>query len=373
MSGVFLKHLLSTLDSVEFTVLAPHDRGLPESENVDGIEVRRFRYAPDDKEVLAYRGEMHRHLTSRPLAVWNFIRSYRNAAMNLVRNSTFDLIWAHWWIPGGWIGRKAKAVADVPLVVTCHGTDIFLLSKYRWLRGQAASVFSAANRVTVVSTFLREQLVEAMKDKVEGIGEKIVVAPMPVDTGIFYCDEGIEPEPGSIVCASRLTEQKNIDRLILVASSLKKDNVQFRVDIYGDGPERQHLQKMIDDLSLTDRVRIHKPIPQTELADRYRKSQIAVLVSEREGFGLALLEAMLCGCAGVGARSGGIADIIADDGKDGILVEPGDVDSLYRSLKGLLTNQARLAELREVCRESAVSRFSNETISRRFGEILERM
>jgi glycosyltransferase involved in cell wall biosynthesis len=373
MSGVFLKHLLSTLDSVEFTVLAPHDRGLPESENVDGIEIRRFRYAPNDKEVLAYRGEMHRHLTSRPFAVWRFIRSYRNAAMNLIRNSTFDLIWAHWWVPGGWIGRKAKDVADIPFVVTCHGTDIFLLNKYRWLRGKAAPVFNAANRVTVVSTFLKEQLAVAMKGRVEGIEEKTVVAPMPVDARIFYYDEGIEPEPGSIICASRLTRQKNIDRLILAASRLEEDNVQFRVDIYGDGPERQHLEKVINDSSLSDRVQIHKPLHQAELADRYRKSQIAVLVSEREGFGLALLEAMLCGCAGIGARSGGIADIVTDDGKDGILVEPGDVFSLYRSLKDLLTDQAKLGELREACRESAVSRFSNESISRKFGEILEQL
>ena len=373
MSGVFLKHLLSTLDSVEFTVLAPHDRGLPESENVDGIEIRRFRYAPDDKEVLAYRGEMHRHLTSRPLAVWNFIRSYRNAAMSLVRNSTFDLIWAHWWVPGGWIGRKAKAVADIPLVVTCHGTDIFLLNKYRWLRGQAASVFNAANRVTVVSTFLKEQLAEAMKDRVEGIEEKTAVAPMPVDTGIFYYDEGIEPEPGLIACASRLTKQKHIDKLILAASRLKEDNVQFHIDIYGDGPERQHLEKMIDELSVSDRVRINEPLPQGELADRYRKSQIAVLVSEREGFGLSLLEAMLCGCAAIGARSGGITDILAKDGVDGILVEPGDVDSLHESLRELLMNRARLTEMREACRTSAVSRFSNESVSRIFEEILEQL
>jgi glycosyltransferase involved in cell wall biosynthesis len=293
--------------------------------------------------------------------------------MNLIRNSTFDLIWAHWWVPGGWIGRKAKAVADIPLVVTCHGTDIFLLNKYRWLRGQAVSVFNAANRVTVVSTFLKEKLAEAMKDRVEGIEEKTVVAPMPVDTGIFYHDEEIEPEPGSIICASRLTKQKNIDRLILAASRLKEDNVQFRVDIYGDGPERQHLEKTIDDLSLSDQVRIHRPLPQAALADKYRKSQIAVLVSEREGFGLALLEAMLCGCAGIGARSGGITDILAQDGLDGVLVEPGDVYSLFRSLKDLLTEEARLADLREVCRQSAVLRFSNETISRKFGEILEQL
>jgi len=373
MPGVFLKHLLSTFatDSPDFTVLTPHDKGLPDSETVDGVRVHRFRYAPDDKEVLAYRGEMHSHLTSRPLAIWRFIRSYKNAAISLARNLAFDLIWAHWWVPGGWIGRKVRAQTGIPLIVTCHGTDVFLLDKHRWLRGPAAGVFAAAARVTVVSTFLKERLAEAMMGRVDAIEKKIVVAPMPVDTAVFYHDAKIEPEPGSIISASRLTTQKHIDKLIHAASRLEKDGVQFCVDIYGDGPERRNLQALIGDLGLTGRVHIHEPLPQEKLAEKYRGSEVAVLVSEREGFGLALLEAMLCGCAGIGARSGGITDIIANDGKDGVLVEPGDVDSLYRSLKDLLTDRSRLNKMRDACRESAVSRFSDKAISRMFLEVLK--
>ena len=373
VSGVFLKHLIDKLsDSVDFTILAPHDKGLPEVETDDGLEIHRFRYASDDDETLAYRGEIHTYLKKRPLAILRFIRSYRKTAIRLAHESSPDLIWAHWWVPGGWVGMKAKGESHIPLIVTCHGTDVFLLNKFTWIRGLAAKVFRAAKRITVVSSFLKDQLVDVLRDKVDGIEDKIVVVPMPVNADAFFYDEKIEPESGSIISASRLTSQKHLDKLVHAVSKLAEDGVRFKLDIYGDGPERDNLQRLIESLNLEDRVSIHRSINQKELAEKYRRSQIAVLASEREGFGLMLLEAMICGCVGIGANSGGITDIIDNDGKDGILVEPGDVDSLYGSLKRLLSDEALIKKLRDSCRKSAEARFSSDAIAQKFLDVLDR-
>ncbi len=372
--GVFLKYLFSTLrQSVDFTVLTPHDSGLKDAETVDGIKLHRFRYASDNDETLAYRGEMHAQIASRPLAVLGFLKSYKRSAIDLAIEGSYDFIWAHWWLPGGWIGEKVKSRANAPLLVTCHGTDVFLLNKYRWLRRTAGRVFRAANRITVVSGFLKEQLVESMRNRVRNIEEKIVVAPMPIDTTMFSHDERVQPLPGSIICASRLTSQKNIDKLIQAVARLRDNAIQFRVEIYGSGPERENLNRMIADLDLENAVQIYEPIPQSSLAEKYRQSEIAVLVSEREGFGLMLAEAMLCGCAAIGASSGGITDIVTASGEDGLLVDPGDVDSLHGALKNLLTDRQSLAEIRSKCRKSAENRFSTEVISGVFSQAITRL
>ncbi|MBU1320654.1 MAG: glycosyltransferase [candidate division Zixibacteria bacterium] len=371
VSGVFLRHLLLSLtDSFDFTVVAPHDKGLPDIEEMDGITVRRFRYASDDRENIAYRGEMHTRVKSNPIGVLRFLRSYSKAARGDVAGSPFDAIWAHWWIPGGWAGLKSKGVLDVPLVVTCHGTDIFLLNKFSWLKPLAKKIFSAADRITVVSNFLKNQLVGIMESSVDGVEQKISVAPMPVDDEVFFFDPELQAVHGSILSASRLTAQKHLDKLIRAGARLRDDGIEFDMAVYGDGPERQKLLQLIQDLDLSDHVRIHNPVPQAELAGIYRKSEIAALVSEHEGFGLMLQEAMLCGCAGVGADSGGITDMIAEDGRDGILVQPRDADALYSALKSLLTDRERLSKLRESGRRSAEKRFSGAELTEIFRTIL---
>jgi len=357
---------------LDFTVVAPHDKGLPEVEEVDGIQVRRFRYASDENETLAYRGEMNAQIKSRPFAVYKFLQSYKRAAMREAGTRQYDAIWAHWWLPGGWAGEKAAKSQNIPLIVTCHGTDVFLLNKFFWLKTLARKVFGAATRSTVVSSFLKQQLVDSLKERVHMIDSKITVAPMPVNESVFYHDPKVEPVRGSIISASRLTRQKHLDKLIKAAARLRDDGIEFRIDVYGDGPEREALTELVRRLGLDSIIELHGAIPQSELADHYRKSEIAVLVSEREGFGLMLLEAMLCGCVGIGAASGGITDIVAESGKDGMIVPVGDVDSLYGSLKNLLTNRELLDKMRVSCREAAKEQFSARELNRTFEDILRK-
>lgn len=368
-SGVFIENLLKLLsDEFTFKVIAPHDSGIPESETKHGTEINRFRYGKDSAETLAYRGEMHVLAKATPLRFLKFIRSYRASAKRAAESAEIDAVWVHWWIPGGWVGSKVKA--NKPLIVTCHGTDVFLLGKFSWIRSTASRIFNSADKITVVSNFLKDRLLSHIGNSVENLENKIVVAPMPIRDGIFNADNAVQPLQRSIITASRLTEQKNLDKLVIAIERLKRDGISCRLSIYGDGPEKANLSALIRDCQVEDRVMIEPVLPQEELADKYRQSEIAVLISEREGFGLSLVEAMLCGCVGVGARSGGITDIIQEDGIDGVLVEPNNIDAIYNTLKRLLTDRESLQKLRALCLESAKRRFSSEFITRRFRDVL---
>jgi len=350
--------------------LVPHDKGLPLQETHDGMTVNRFRYGSDEAETLAYRGDMHQQVFTRPVRTMRFFRSFRREAERLINENAPNLVWAQWWIPGGWIATRALKDRKLPLVVSCHGTDIVLLKRFPPLRIPAAKVFRTASRITVVSEYLKSQLLNYIGSRVNNLTQKIVVAPLPINTACFRYDEHVDRIPGTIVAATRYTSQKKTDVLIRAVARLRSENIPCQVDLYGRGPEQQTLQRMIDSSGLQGCFHLNDSITHEELADKYRSAAISLLVSEREGFGLTLVEAMLCGCAVIGTRSGGITDIIKIDGEDGLLVPLDDTDALYQALRRLLADDTFRDRLSSTGRLSAERRFSSEAIVGRYLDIL---
>ncbi len=364
ISGIGFQPLYRSLGRyLELHFVVPHDKGLREYEQIGDLHIHRFRYASDDEEVLAYRGEMHQRALRQPLLAASFLHNYRHRAQKLVDELYPKSVWAHWWVPGGWVGQKISRRNDLPLVVTCHGTDIHLLHKHRWLRLFAKRVFSQARSINVVSSFLEQRLLKVM-DESDLIG-KTFVAPLTVDPAAVFFDPRVKRKPGSIISASRFTTQKHLDKLILAVKAVLAAGVNCSLVLYGDGPEESNLRALVNALGIERQVTFAPPVPQEVLAQKYRESQIAALISEREGFGLMLVEAMMCGCAAVGARSGGILDIITQDGVDGLLVEPGDVDSTTEALRRLLCDDELLRSVAAKGRASVNQRFSESEITNR--------
>ena len=368
ISGIGFQPLYQSLArQLELHFVVPHDARLKEYELVDGLHVHRFRYAADDKETLAYRGEMHKRVLSAPFVAQQFLENYLSKSAAVAKEIQPVVLWAHWWIPGGVVARKVSAQTAIPFVVTCHGTDIHLLQKIPFLKPMARRVFEEARRINVVSSFLKGHLLNSIG---QNYSDKIAVAPLIVDeTKIFY-DPSHARRPGSIISASRYTKQKNLDILLRAIHQLKSEGIDCTLDMHGNGPEEESLRALAGELKLGDRVQFLAPVTQAELADRYRSSEIVCLVSEREGFGLMLVEAMMCGCVAVGARSGGITDIVRQDAVDGMLVEPRSVESLAQALRKLLTNRALLNSIAESGRRSMQTHFSPEVITSQFLTLL---
>ena len=364
ISGIGFQPLYQSLArNIALHFVVPHDAGLKDTETVNGLDVHRFRYAADDRETLAYRGDMHKRVLTSPFLALGFIKAYLKKAVEVAAAVRPTTIWAHWWIPGGIIARKLSAQTGIPFVVTCHGTDIHLLKKFPLMKPVARRVFTEAKTINVVSTFLKQSLIEALGNV---YADKIKVAPLIVDTSHIHFDPDHQRRPGSIISASRYTKQKHLDILLQAVAKLKGDGVHYSLDLHGSGPEEKALKSLAGQLGLGDSVHFLPPVPQAELAERYRDSEIICLVSEREGFGLMLVEAMMCGCAAVGAKSGGITDIITQDGVDGLLVPPRNVEALTEALKRLLTNRELLQTIATKGRTSIEERFSAAAITAEF-------
>lgn len=352
--------------------VVPHDEDLKTEDVFEGLPVSRFRYARDKRETLAYRGNMHTRVMTRPFLTWRLWRRYLEAGRTACERLQPRVLWAHWWLPGGMVAARLAREFDLPMHVACHGTDIALLHRLPFLRGLASNVFRHASTVTVVSSYLRQTVLDAMGERVPGLAEKIHVIPLPPNA-IFFEDAGpTSRNAHRIVAATRYTHQKRHEVLIAAARRLRDHNVPFEIDLYGQGPERANLQRQIDGLHLSDVFHLHDSIPQSQLAEQYRSASISLLVSEREGFGLSLVEAMLCGCAVIGSSSGGIVDIIEKDGHDGLFVPLNDVDALYHALHELLTNDALRSSIAANGRASATRRFALGTIVDRFCSVLGR-
>ena len=370
-AGVFLHLLATRLRDLDFEihVVAPHDTGCAEYEEIDGIKIHRFRYADDRDETFAYRGDMHRQIFKNPFKLKifrNFLKSEFDLTFSIIEKENISIVAAHWVVPNGIVARRLKnRFGDkIKLFLHSHGTDIRLLTwcyfVYRYFR----PVTRMAERWTVVSNYLLRLILErdlSMADKVE-------IIPMPNDEKIFYPDSHIIEDPNLIVAVSRLTVQKRLGYLIEAINFLRQDLPHLKLEIYGSGPEKQRLLEIIESRNLQDKVKILDPIPQKDLRKVYNRAAVVVLNSIDEGFGLSLTEAMLCKRPVIGTESGGITDII-DDGKTGLLVAPDNTKELAGAIRKLMIHPGDRDNLAESGYRKAVEKFSSAASAKRFAEL----
>ncbi len=389
--GAFLLHLADGLAARGLAVdaVAPHAAGLAGMEPIGSARVHRFHYAPIRSENLAYQGTMH-ELVAAGLgpkvlfALFNLAFLWR--AIRVVASTRAQVIHAHWWLPGGFVGALASVITRRPLVITTHGTDVEMLRRTRWARPLARFAFGRARRITCGSTYLREQLI--------GLGvadpARIAVIPMPINP-IFAVRQpdlqiinrksrsGAETprslrgeiiNPKSILTVARLSAQKSIDTLIEATAILRERGADVRLTIIGDGTERGTLESLVVARGLQDRVEFLGGQPQAELPRYYAGCDVFVLPSVREGMGLVLAEAILCGAPVIAANSGGVTDIVRD-GETGLLFPERDPRALAEAIQKLLDDRALAERLAQNGRAWVCDHFTPERVAGEFARIYQ--
>ncbi len=372
-AGVFIKLLLKHLipHGIVPVVLAPHDPGAAEYEELDGIKVYRFRYADRDQdEDIAYRGNMQQIVLGSVGGVFKFKRfldRWRRAALELIDNENIDIVSGHWLVPSGNVMKTIAAKTDLPMVMSSHGTDVRLMRKYagatyRYFKSFCRGLY----RWTVVSNYLRETIL-SFDPKLENILE---VLPLPHNEVIFYNDSAIQRNPNVVVAVTRFTRQKRVDQLIKAFALVTESQPGAKLEIFGGGPLEHDIRELIDKFGVGEHVTVNKPVSQEELRRVYNRAGIVVLNSVEEGFGLALSEAMLCGAAAVGAASGGITDII-EHNKRGLLVEPDNVSALSDAILSLLKDPSLRDRLADAGEAFAREHYASKPLADRYAEIVK--
>jgi glycosyltransferase involved in cell wall biosynthesis len=361
-AGSFILRLAVALrgEDVKVHVVAPAAAGVPASEEIEGISVERFRYAPRRYEKLAYTGNMAGDVASSwtaKFALVGFLGADFIQAVRARRNFEPQVVHAHWWFPNGVVGTWVGGLAHLPLVTTLHGTDVRLARKVGVAKPLFGHVLKHSAAVTTVSRWLKEET-EAL---VPGVHP--TVAPMPVATKLF--GPGNSRDGSRLLFVGRLTQQKGVEDLLEALAEMK---TPATLDIVGDGPIRSTLEQKARELGVSSRITWHGQVNQSALPRLYQGASALVVPSAEEGLGLVAVEALLCETPVVAFDSGGLRDVIQHD-KTGLLVKPGDRAALAAALDRLLSSNGRGNELGRAGRLYALSAFAPESAARRYAEI----
>lgn len=364
--GSFLLRLARALadEGAQVRVIAPSAKGLAPEEEIDGITVERFRYAPEDHETLAYTGTMAQDVAASwgsRLALLGYLGSDLAKAIASHREFRSDLIHAHWWFPSGLIGQGMKLMAKVPLVTTLHGTDVRLAKSVVASRPFFRRVLRSSAAVTTVSGWL------ASETRTLAPGVDVNVAPMPVATERFHPSGS--RESARFLFAGRLNEQKGLGHLLKAIAVMQR---LAMLDVIGDGPHAAVLRLQASQLGISDRVVWHGQLDQDQLLRFYRSATAVIVPSTDEGLGLVAAEALLCEAPVIAFRSGGLTDVI-QHGTTGMLVPPGDTAELARALDSLLASPRHAQELGRTGRLFVLNAFSPESAARKYADIYRRV
>lgn len=362
-------------DRFTVVVLGPHAPGALPREVLDGVEVVRYRYAPQALETLVNDGGIVANLRSSPwklLLVPGFLLSMALSLLFLLRRRRINVVHAHWLIPQGFIAALVTILGpSMPsLIVTSHGADLFAL-KGRLLEALKRWVIRRASAVTVVS--------EAMRTEVRGLVGDIAnlsVQPMGVDLQHRFVPIPSDPRTeDELLFVGRLVEKKGLRYLLDALPEVVAKRPNARLRIAGFGPEEAALRQQVVALGLDERVEFMGAVPQSELPMLYRRASLFVAPfveaasGDQEGLGLVLVEAIGCGCPVIAGDVGAVEDVL---GKESFHVARAeDVEQLSSRIIASLSDPATATVSAARLRERVKDRFEWARVAKRYGDLLE--
>ncbi len=362
-------------EEFEILVLAPHAPGARRQEEMDGLEVYRYRYAPTAWEQLCYEGGILARLRHKPirlLLVPGFLLAQTLAAIRLARRRHLALIHVHWLIPQGfcaWLGRIFLGGRRPPILCTSHGGDLFAFDGpgLRWLK---ARLLRQLDALTVVSSGLAEKAVELGAGK-----ENLRVIPMGADLERRFTPTATAPRPHSLIFAGRLVEKKGLAYLLEAVSRLRPTYPDLELSVVGSGPLEAELRQLSDRLGIERQVRFLGAMTQESLAECFRRHQVAVFPfvvaanGDREGLPVVVSEAIGCGCALVTTDIPSIEDLVRPD-VSALIVPQRNPRALAQAIAKLFEHPELRTRLATRARLEALTRTDWRSVADRYRQLL---
>jgi len=232
-----------------------------------------------------------------------------------LKGQQVDHIHVHHGYFGSWIAMVAGRLLNIPFSMTLHGSDLLLHGVYLDTKLEECSfclTISEFNRC-----FLIQKYPQVRDDKilVSRLGVE-VVDKCPVSSN--------ERSPFTLLSVGRLHSTKDHAFLIRACIQAQRAGVDFQCLIAGEGPERRHLESLIEEGGLAGRVALLGHVPREKMSSLYEGADVVVLTSRSEGIPLVLMEAMAHGRIVLAPAITGIPELIVH-GKNGFLFQPGSV------------------------------------------------
>jgi glycosyltransferase involved in cell wall biosynthesis len=277
----------------------------------------------------------------------------------LLRSERFDLVHAHVYSSAA-ASALATAGTGTPLVVTEHTEALWQGRNGRFF---SRLMYRRVARVIAVSRAIRSRLIE--RDGVPPAIITVVPNSAPPSRGSHGDALPIPSELGQgpvVGMVARLQPEKGVTSFLKAAAHVAKEFPQARFVVVGDGPLREELFRLAEDLRVRERVLFLGFRPDAQAL--IKMMDVVAVPSVSEGTPLVVLEAMAAGVPVVASAVGGIPDQIRP-GHEGILVPPGDTDALARALIKVLRDPELAQHMGEAGRLRAGTEFSHENMVRK--------
>lgn len=298
-----------------------------------------------------------------------------SAMVDVIRNNHLDLLHVHYAIPHAAAAYMAKKILEaegiyVPVITTLHGTDITLVGRDKTYAPVVAFSINQSDAITAVSHNLRKETYEIFP-----IQKEIEVIQNFVDVGRFNRKpidafrKVIAPNGERIlVHASNFRKVKRVQDVIKVFKKVNA-SIPSKLLLVGDGPERHMAEELSRELHIEDEVRFVGK--QQDMEEIFAVTDIFLLPSEYESFGLAALEAMAAGAAVVASNAGGLPEVI-EQGVCGYMADVGDIEAMSTFALDILKTDDRLAKFKEAAKIQA-ERFDIHNIIPHYEALYERI
>jgi L-malate glycosyltransferase len=270
--------------------------------------------------------------------------------VDVVQYEQLDILHVHYAIPHASAAYMAKQILaangiHIPVVTTLHGTDITLVGKDRTYKPVVTFSINQSDGVTAVSENLKKDTFEHFE-----ITNEIRVIPNFIDLERFshkaknHFKKAIAPNDEKIIVhTSNFRKVKRVQDVVKVFAKVV-EKIPVKLLLAGDGPERIEVEQLCRELNLKDDVRFLGKLDAVE--EILSVSDLFILPSETESFGLAALEAMACKLPVISSNAGGIPELNID-GVTGFLDEVGDIESMANHAIYILEDDARLQKFKE--------------------------
>lgn len=277
--------------------------------------------------------------------------------VDAIINHDLDLMHVHYAIPHASAAYMAKQIVksktgrNVPVITTLHGTDITLVGKDKTYEPVVTFSINESDAITSVSENLKEETYKnfEIKKEIEVITNFVDVARFdkkPIDA----FKKVIAPNGEKVLMhASNFRKVKRVQDVVQVFANVR-NQVACKLMMVGDGPERPMAEELARHLGVADDVRFVGK--QEQMEEITAVTDIFLLTSEYESFGLSALEAMAAKAIVISTNAGGLPEINID-GKTGFMADVGNVNLMSEKAIAVLQNENLLQEMKQNAYEHA--------------------
>ncbi len=335
-SGIFIQKMIEHLPAeIDVTVLTPDDSSTTDYlRSLKGGALVPFRYAPKRWQRLAHGDG-------------GIIAALAENRFNLL---LLPFLFCSCFIVTGWLARKTKLIHanwsingvlagivgllfNKPVITTLRGSDVNLVAKSWLMRQLAGNCLSHSKYVVTVSPALRQELVRQFP----AYTSKIKVIGNGVDAAFFVAGEKRKAENNLVhfLYAGNLVPGKGVHVILAAVAALSGDN--WRLDIVGDGAEREKLETFCQTKNLQEKVTFHGSVAPEQMPKYMSQADVFVFASFAEGRPNVVLEAMAAGLPVLAAAIPALRELIVHE-RQGLLFPPGDAQQLSTYMARLLDN-----------------------------------